>query len=58
MIIKIPFEADTYRIPVKMIPVARMLVYVVPSVLARIPPSSGVQVLFRLKAEINRLNSV
>ena len=41
-----------------MIPVARMLVKVVPIVLARIPPSNGVQVLFRLNAEIKRLNSV
>ena len=35
-----------------------MLVNVVPMLLARMPPSRGVQVLLRLNAEINRLNSV
>ena len=44
--------------PTKMTPVARMLVYVVPSLLARMPPTRGVQVLFREKAEMSRENSV
>ena len=34
-----------------------MLKVVVPSLLVRTPPRRGVQVLFRLNAEIRRLNS-
>lgn len=41
-----------------MTPVARILVNVVPRRLARSPPTSGVQVLFREKAEMRRENSV
>jgi hypothetical protein len=41
-----------------MTPVANILVNVVPSLLARRPPSSGVQVEFRLNAETSKLNSV
>jgi hypothetical protein len=40
-----------------MTPVAIMLKVVVPSLLVRTPPRRGVQVLFRLNAEIKRLNS-
>lgn len=41
-----------------MIPVASMLVNVVPMVAASKPPASGVQVLFRLNAASSKLNSV
>jgi len=40
-----------------MIPVAITLEVVVPSLLVKRPPRRGVQVLFRLNAEIKRLNS-
>jgi hypothetical protein len=40
-----------------MTPVAMTLKVVVPSLLVRTPPRRGVQVLFRLNAEIKRLNS-
>jgi hypothetical protein len=46
------------RLPRKITPVAKMLASVVPSLLANIPPIRGVQVPFRLKADIKRLNSV
>ena len=46
------------NLPRKTTPVAKMLASVVPSLLASIPPTRGVQVLFRLKADIKRLNSV
>jgi hypothetical protein len=45
-------------VPEKMIPVAKILVNVVPSLLAKIPPTRGVHVLFRVNADIRRLNSV
>lgn len=45
-------------LPRKMMPVARMLVKVVPRLLAKTPPRRGVHVLLRLKADIKRLNSV
>ena len=45
-------------IPRKMIPVAMMLVTVVPRRLASSPPTRGVQVLFSEKAEMRRENSV
>jgi hypothetical protein len=45
-------------LPMNMTPVARMLVTVVPKRLASNPPTSGVQVLLRLNADIMRLNSV
>jgi hypothetical protein len=45
-------------VPERMMPVAKILVNVVPSLLAKIPPTSGVHVLFRVKADIRRLNSV
>jgi len=35
-----------------------ILVYVVPNLLAIMPPRRGVHVLLRLKADIKRLNSV
>lgn len=41
-----------------MTPVANTLVYVVPSREAKKPPTRGVHVLFKLKAEMRRLNSV
>ena len=44
--------------PENMTPVAMMLVTVVPSLLAIMPPIRGVHVLFKLNAEISRLNSV
>lgn len=44
--------------PVTMMPVASMLVKVVPRVAASTPPARGVQVLFRLKAASSKLNSV
>jgi len=40
-----------------MTPVVIMLKVIVPSLLVRTPPRRGVQVLFRLNAEIKRLNS-
>lgn len=42
----------------KMTPVARILVDVVPSLLASNPPIRGVQVLFNENAEMRRENSV
>ena len=39
-------------------PVASILVNVVPSLLARTPPTSGVQVLFKENAEMSSENSV
>ena len=39
-------------------PVAKTLASVVPSLQANTPPTRGVQVPFRLKADIKRLNSV
>jgi hypothetical protein len=39
-------------------PVASILVYVVPSREAIRPPTNGVHVLFKLNAEMRRLNSV
>lgn len=47
-----------HELPKKIVPVAKMLVYVVPSLEAMSPPTNGVQVVFRLSAEISRLNSV
>lgn len=44
--------------PKKMMPVARILVVVVPSLLASRPPTRGVQVLLREKAEMRSENSV
>jgi hypothetical protein len=41
-----------------MIPEANILVTVVPSLLAMTPPTSGVHVLFNVKADMRRLNSV
>lgn len=45
-------------LPRKTTPVAKIPESVVPSLLANIPPTRGVQVPFRLKADIKRLNSV
>lgn len=44
--------------PENMTPVATILVSVVPSLLAIMPPTRGVHVLFKLNAEISKLNSV
>lgn len=44
--------------PIKITPVAMMLVKVVPSLLASRPPTKGVQVLFNENAEIKSENSV
>lgn len=44
--------------PVTIMPVASILVKVVPRVAASTPPTRGVQVLFRVKAASSRLNSV
>ena len=46
------------HVPRKMTPVARILVYVVPSLLASTPPTNGVQVLLREDADMRRENSV
>lgn len=45
-------------VPRKMTPVARILVYVVPSLLAKKPPTRGVHVLLREEAEMRSENSV
>lgn len=45
-------------LPRKTTPVAKMLASVVPSLLANIPPTRGVQVPFRLKAAIKSPYSV
>ncbi len=42
----------------RMMLVARMLIKVVPSLFARMPPTRGVQVLFNPYAESNKPNSV
>ena len=47
-----------HELPKKIAPVAKMLVYVVPCLEAISPPTNGVQVVFKLSAEISRLNSV
>ena len=50
---------DTLKmVPRRMTPVANILVNVVPKRLARIPPTSGVQVLFKPKADNSKPNSV
>jgi hypothetical protein len=49
---------NKYYSPKNMTPVAMILVSVVPSLLAMRPPTRGVHVLFKLNAEISRLNSV
>ena len=43
-------------LPRKTTPVAKMLARVVPSLVANTPPTRGVQVPFKLKADIKRLN--
>lgn len=45
-------------VPRKTTPVARILVVVVPSLLAKMPPTRGVQVELRENAEMRRENSV
>lgn len=49
---------EDVNMPVTIMPVARMLVKVVPRVAASTPPARGVHVLFRLKAASSKLNSV
>ena len=53
-----PVRDDPGYTPRNTTPVARILVYVVPSLLASTPPTSGVQVLFSENAEMSRENSV
>jgi hypothetical protein len=47
-----------HQLPKKIVPVAKMLVYVVPSLEAMSLPTKGAQVVFKLNAKISRLNSV